>query len=89
MINEPEARVIAERVLDSKVRPRIGEEVVVLRAIEYATCWAVIYNSAAYARSGSLSDALVGNGPVIINKQTGQARLASSALPLERQLDPA
>lgn len=90
MISSPhETRVIAEALLDELVRPAVDEEIVVTKVWEYPACWVVGYNTRAHVETGSMSHALVGAGPVIINRRTGKARLGSSALPIEAQLDSA
>ena len=35
-----------------------------------------------------IRDALAGNGPIIVNRRTGEARMGVSAFPVEAQLDP-
>jgi hypothetical protein len=87
-MTEQEARDIAERTLDELVRPSIDVEIVVASMEEFHTCWVAGYNSREYIEHDRLSAALLGNGPVIINKATGTARLGGTAQPVEEQLDP-
>lgn len=81
-----EVRMIAEEVLDSEVRQGAGAAVVVTAIYEYAQNWVVLYNTRAFWEDGSASHALAGNGPIIIDKATGQVRLGTSALAIEEQV---
>lgn len=85
---EDSARAIAERYLDETIRQSIEEEVVTTAVREFPTCWVVGYNTKAYLETGSLTHALAGGGPIIINRATGVPRLGTSALRAEEQLDP-
>ncbi len=83
-----EAIAIAEDVLDRDIRPAIDEEVVLTEPRQFPTCWVVGYNTRAYLETGSVMHALVGTGPIIINRRSGEARIGTSAFPAEDQLDP-
>src|SRR6266508_703115 len=83
-----QARQAAEDLLDEFVRPYLDEEIVTTDVREYATCWVIGYNTRVYVETGSISHALAGGGPVIVNRRTGLARLGTSAYPVEAQLDP-
>jgi len=85
--DEATARLIAERLLDEDVRPDTDEEIVVTSARQFRRCWVVGYNTRAYVGTGSISHTLAGGGPIIINRMTGRARMGTSALPVEEQLD--
>jgi Immunity protein 35 len=84
---EEKAREIAERFLDETLRPSTQEEVVTTVVREFPTCWIVGYNTRVFVETGSVSHALAGGGPIIINRATGVPRLGTSALPAEDQLD--
>lgn len=88
-VDETAARETAERFLETQVRPGVGEDVVITTVSEHPTCWVVGYNTRAFVETGSISHALAGGGPVIVNRKTGRARLGTSALPIEQQLDDA
>lgn len=64
----------------------IGLELVITGEYEYKTAWAFSYDSKLYVETGSLSHALAGNGPVIIPKNGRSHWIASTAIPLEEQL---
>lgn len=44
------------------------------------------YQSRAFIESGRISDALVGNGPVVVPKSGADPWLSLSALPVEEQI---
>lgn len=87
MIEREVAEAIAEELLDRRVRPQLGEDIIVTSVREFATCWVIGYNTRAYAETRAVSHALIGGGPIIINRITGIARTGTSALPVEDQLD--
>lgn len=86
-VTREEAVAIAEEVLDREIRPNVDEEVRLTGVREFPTCWVAGYNTRAYLETGSVVHALAGGGPIIINRRTGHARLGTSALPAEDQLD--
>jgi hypothetical protein len=50
-------------------------------------CWVVPYNSRAYIETGSFSHTLAGNGPFVVDKETGVVHELISARPIDVQLD--
>jgi hypothetical protein len=78
---------IAEALLDRVVRRTVDEEVVVTYIVEHPTCWIVGYDTRFHLQTGSVNHALAGGGPIIVNRRTGLARLGTSALPDDAQLD--
>lgn len=82
------ARAIAEHFLDEAVRPAIAEEVVTTSVRAFPTCWVVGYNTRAFVETGELSHALAGGGPIFVNRARGTARLGTSVIRVEDQLDP-
>lgn len=85
--NSEQAVAVAERMLDEHVRPAIDDEVAVTDVREFPTCWVIGFNTVAYLETGSIARALVGLGPVIVNRRSGKARIGTSASPADRQLD--
>lgn len=86
-VTREQAVAIAEDMLDREVRPKVDEEIALTELREFPTCWVAGYNTRAYLETGSVIHALAGGGPIIINRRTGHARLGTSALPTEDQLD--
>ncbi|MGH3272448.1 MAG: YrhB domain-containing protein [Trebonia sp.] len=87
IVSADEARDVALRHLRSEVEPSIGEELATTDAWEYPTCWVVGYNTRAYLETGSISHALAGGGPLIINRATGRVRMGTWSAAIEDQLD--
>jgi hypothetical protein len=86
--SEAEALRIAERLLDEVVRPMTDQDIVATTVQAYPTCWVVGYNTRAFVETRSIMVALAGGGPIIINRETGHARLGTYEVPPEQQLDP-
>lgn len=49
-------------------------------------CWLFFYNSRAYLETGSFSHALAGNGPFVVEKETGQVHKLVTGRTIEEQL---
>jgi hypothetical protein len=88
VITEDEARRIAERDLDHHIRPDAGPDIVITGVVDFSGYWVVTYNSQAFVDTGSFSEALVGNSPMIIDKATGSSRFGNTVQPIEEQLEP-
>ena len=91
-ISTPEgARASTEKYLDEEVRPKAAmygiDDLVVTEVQEFEHCFVAFFNSRRFLDSGNLSDALAGNGPLIVNKRTGAVRAAWSGRAWEEQLD--
>jgi hypothetical protein len=50
-------------------------------------CWVFFYNSRAYLETGSFSEALVGNGPLVVERDSGRLHELTTARPIDEQLD--
>jgi len=64
-------------------------EMVVTKIEELEGAWVIYYTSSAFQKSGSVSDALAGNGPYVISKVTGQFYAAGTAPPLQIRIKEA
>lgn len=75
------ARAIAERILDEKVRLLAGEPVAIADDLTIQTddVFVFFYNTVAYLETRSVSHALAGNGPIIVRRKGGLARIADSS----------
>lgn len=87
MLNQAEARQIAEGFIREKIQSRSSADLAIAELEEFPTCWVAIYNTRKFVDSGSFRDALAGNGPLIINKRTREVRIGLSSKPVEEQLD--
>ncbi len=54
---------------------------------ENEVAWAFEYQNAKFLRSGRFSDRLLGNGPIIVSRDTGQISEAGTAHPTEYYLE--
>jgi immunity protein 35 of polymorphic toxin system len=87
MIKLSDARAIAHEHVESLARAWSIE----LALDDGATrdeswCWLFFYNSRVFLESGSPSDALAGNGPLAVEKRSGQLHELVAARPIAHQL---
>jgi hypothetical protein len=83
-----EARTIAQERVD-QLAGRLNMELAINDEAtrDEAWCWLFFYNSRAYLETGSFSDALAGNGPILVDKESGDRRELTTARPFDEQLD--
>lgn len=62
------------------------QRLVIARVDEYDFGWVYFYDSARHLESGSPSDALVGNAPLIVDKVDGKLYITGTAHPVEHYL---
>lgn len=79
MVTYEEARQSAQRLLDGSP----GGLYVITGDVEYPVGWVFFYDSRQHQESGSLLDALAGNAPILIDRDTGQACPTGTARPVE------
>lgn len=86
-IQRDEAREIALRFLDSAPQ-RSGIEVVLLdeATMERNFGWVFFYDSKRHQETGSTSDAIAGNAPLVVTRADGRLHETGTALPIERYL---
>lgn len=53
---------------------------------EESWCWVFAYNSRAFLESRSFTDALAGNGPLVVEKRSGRLHELVAARPIDDQL---
>ena len=87
MLNAAESLAIAEQMLE-KLRRDAGEEVMIKTAVTRETerSWVYFYNTRVFLETGSFSHALVGNGPIVVDKSDGTVRWGRTDIPIEDQL---
>lgn len=66
--------------------PHRVEKLVVVRVDEHDFGWLYFYDSATHAKSGKLTDAVVGNAPLIVDKVDGKLYVTGTTHPLEHYL---
>ena len=79
MVTYEEARQSAQRLLDGLH----GGPYVTTGYQEYPVGWVFFWDSRQHQESGSLLDALGGNAPVLVDRDTGQACPTGTAAPVE------
>jgi hypothetical protein len=87
MLDECEARQIAEAFIQTEIQPTTSELLTLSDLEEFSKCWVATYNSRRFVETENFRYALAGNGPLIINKQTGTVRVGLTSQPTEDQLD--
>ncbi len=88
MIELSEARGIAQDHIESLARSwsiELGLNDGATR--DESWCWLFFYNSRAFLESGSPSDALAGNGPLAVEKLSGEIHELVAARPIDEQLE--
>jgi hypothetical protein len=81
MISRSEALSIAQAYID-RSEYTDTRRFVVTRVQERRRSWVIYYDSQKHVETGSLLDAIAGNGPLIVGKDTGQIAVAGTAAPL-------
>jgi hypothetical protein len=73
----------------AELPPLPGDERIVVldKTIEKPFGWVFIYSSKKYIETGELMYRLYGNGPVIVNKNTGSVEFFGSRIPLNEIID--
>jgi hypothetical protein len=85
-MTDEEAREIAFAFLADRIDEIHTGEWVITGAREHETAWSVSYQSRAFIESGRISDALSGNGPVVVPKSGVDPWLSLVARPVEEQI---
>lgn len=87
-MDETTAREIAKRYVDKAARD-IGVELQIVdgNTIEGDFGWVFFYDSAKYLESGSISDALAGNAPILIAREDGSVHETGTAHPVEHYIE--
>lgn len=83
-----EALAIATEILDTRVRPAVDEPVAIAAdlTIETDSAFVFFYNTVVFLETRSLVHALAGNGPILVERDTGAVRILESSRPWEEQV---
>ena len=86
MLDLLQARSVAERHLE-RLR-QSGEDVVIdpRHTVTRPGLFAFVYNSRAFVNQGDQLAALVGNGPLIVDRETGELHERNTAYPVEHHV---
>jgi hypothetical protein len=63
------------------------QKLVVVRVDEYEFGWVYFYDGSLHVQTGNLSDAVVGNAPLIVDKADGKLYITGTARPVEHYLE--
>ncbi len=88
--NEARALVVAELTRPTSYRyPGDPTDWAILdeATIEREWGWVFFYTSERYLRTGDILFAVGGNAPYIVNRHTGEVRVAGTAMPIEHYID--
>lgn len=69
-------------MLAKKAPPGELWAVVEQQTMETASAWIFFYNSQRYLETGNIIYRLAGNGPIFVNKETGEVQFYGSTPPL-------
>jgi hypothetical protein len=85
-MNQQKARTLAYKYLQSIIDVKTWPfEILDSQTIAKSYGWIFFYQSMQYLKTGFLSDMLVGNGPILVEK-SGKIIQFSTALPIEESL---
>ena len=62
------------------------QKLVVVRVDEHDFGWLYFYDGSGHAKTGSASDAVVGNAPLIVDRNDGKLYVTGTAHPIEHYL---
>ena len=62
------------------------QKLVVVRVDEHDFGWVYFYDGSLHVETGNVSDALVGNAPLIVDRADGKLYIAGTAHPIEHYL---
>ncbi len=71
------------KILDQKSPPNQPWAIDENHTRETPSAWVFFYNSQRYLKTGQVVHKLAGNGPVFVNKSTGEVQSFGSAPPLD------
>ncbi len=88
MVDEPEARRIAEEWVRRHVS--VEEDAIIdeSQTMEEPFGWVYFYNSRRYLETGDFRDQLIGNAPIVVDRSSGTIHGTGTAKPLEEYLRP-
>jgi len=84
MMSEREARALAEAEL---AKPPNDYVVLITGTAEYDVGWVFFYNTKQFAETGDLQHALVGNAPILVDREDGSVHRTGTARPIEEYIE--
>lgn len=86
MIDRASAKAMALKYMDENFGREPELAIVDGEPSETTHAWIFFYNTKRYLETGEFSEALAGNGPILVNKITGAIDAFGTAIPLEKLL---
>jgi hypothetical protein len=84
MIDRASAKAMALKYMDETFGREPALAIVDAEPLETAHAWVFFYNTRGYLETGEFSEALAGNGPILVNKATGNIEVLGTAIPLDK-----
>lgn len=84
MIDRASAKAMAWKYIEENFGREPELAIVDREPSDTAHAWIFFYNTKRYLETGEFSEALAGNGPILVNKSTGAIEAFGTAIPLER-----
>ena len=74
MLSREQAREVAEEYLHRRFSKKHGDDIVILDAhtLEKPYGWIYFYQHRRFLETGKVRDGLIGNGPLLVDKNTGK-----------------
>ncbi|WP_321818698.1 MULTISPECIES: YrhB domain-containing protein [unclassified Paraburkholderia] len=87
-ITKDQALHIVQNYLDEEISSGSEKKYVVMddKTIEKSYGWVFIFNSKKYLETGNMLYALGGNGPIVVEKETGKIHQLGTALSLQNSI---
>jgi hypothetical protein len=90
MIHKDEAQAIAyAHINKSDLYWKDKPEMVVTEVVRHKLGWLFYWTSSHYLETHSISDALAGNGPILVSETTGYLEEVGTAPPIEERIEEA
>jgi hypothetical protein len=88
MIDRATAKLAALKFINSELTdPEVPLDIVESEPEQTRCAWVFHYNTKRYLETGIFSERLAGNGPVLVNKMSGNIVALGTGRPLDEQLD--
>jgi hypothetical protein len=84
MIDRASAKAMALKYMEENFGREPELAIVDGEPSETDHAWIFFYNTKRYLETGEFSEALAGNGPILVNKRTGVVEAFGTAIPLEK-----
>ena len=81
--SKAEAQQIAEHYIRNKIFSEVDTSIVDEHTIETDFGWVFFWNSTEYLATGDIRNALAGNVPLIVDRQSGSVYETSTAEPID------